>query len=313
MFPLVVPPLYKLKRPMTGMLLGIAVLSPVYADDLDNPPALIKKAPLAMGYSVVINNTHIGDLVLTAKNIKTDVSLQAFVESRGLLSLLKPTVYYYSYNGADYHQISVSKKRYKRYHYSYNQPLSKTLYPVVNKIQYDNGKGGQLPSVDAVYQAGHTFLSLVGAVMQGNPVPSQYVGCPKSLQGDPIKLFTGKKQSQFVISGDTVAPSDFKGDGGNIFSPAYACHWSLKHIYGDDAKADYYNGSQTWFARFGDDGIFPLYHRTKNRDGSVEIKLLGVLESGQWLYGEMPNLAEGEKYRTLWRKVLDYKNKPYSQ
>ena len=312
MYPLGAP----LYRNYKILILGIflwGLLSPVQAGGIDNPPHVIKNAPLAIGYSVAVNNVHIGDLVLTAKNMKTDLSLQVFLESRGLFSLLKPTVYYYQYNGKNYTQIWVNKKRYKRYYYGYHESLNKTLYPIVHKIQYDNGKGGQLPPMDTAFQAGHTFLSLVGAIMRNTPVPSAYGGCPKTLRNQPIKLFTGKKQSQFVISGDTIPLSDFKGNGGNIFSPAYACGWSLKTIYGDDDKAGYYDGSQTWFAQFGDEIIFPLYHRTKNDDGSVEIKLLGVLESGQWLYGEMPTLAEGDKYQKLWQKLANYKNAPYEK
>ena len=272
-----------------------------------------QNAPLAIGYSVTIDNMHIGDLVLTAKSIKTEISLQAYVESRGVLSLLKPNVYYYSYDVDKFNQISVNKKRYKRYQYTYDEALNKTLSPVVQTLKYDNGKGAEPPAIEDTFKQGHTFLSLVGFIMQNMPVPKQYAGCPKMLMDTPIKIFTAKGQSQVAISGDTIPVTQLKWDGGSIFKPVYGCGWSLQHLYGDKAKADYYNGSQTWFARLDDRTIFPLYHRTKNKGGSVEIELLGVQESGQTLYGKMPALAGQAKYKKLWDRVVEYKNIPYPQ
>ena len=295
--------------PIVGLgLLAFAGITPAYANGVYDA-----KSPLAVAYTLTINNMHVGDLVLTVSTIENNISLQAYVESRGVLSLIKPAVYYYDYQGNTFNQISVNKKRYKRYRYTYHQALNTTLSPAVKNLQYDNGKGAELSPIDDTFTIGHTFLSLVGAIMQSTSVPSTYKGCPKPLRDKPIKLFTVKGQSQFIISGDTLPLADLKGQGGNIFSPVYACGWSLQHISGDKAKSDYYQGSQTWFAKFGDELIFPLYHRTKNKDGSVEIELLGVQELGKWLYGEMPILAKGDKYKTLWGRVFDYKNTPYSQ
>ena len=309
MFPLGGLPVNKGRRIIEAVCSAVLLLCPpamasgLY-DSQDN---------MVIGYSLKIDNMHIGDLVVTINTTQQDMALTAYVESRGLLSMLKPAVYYYAYQGDTFQQISVGKKRYKRYQYIYGQPLNSTLSPVVKTIGYDNGKGGELSPIDDRYKAGHTFLSLVGAVIKNTPVTNEYSGCPEALQKTPIKLFTAKGQSEFVISGDTLPITDLKGDGASIFKPAYGCGWTLKHLYGDKKKSDYYQGSQTWFANFGDDRIFPLYHRTKNKDGSVEIELLGVQELGQVLYGEMPVMAQQGKYKTLWDRVNGYKNQPYPQ